>query len=402
MIYIYRMLYFVLATSLTIIKPLLNTKLKTWLTLRSKKIDKIKSFNNTYWFHASSGEIEYSKSVIRLLKEQEPNVQIVVTYSSPSAEKLFFNIKDHVEQFIPLCWDQPTLINELIDYIKPKVLVFSKTDLWPELITQVKKRNIKVGVISFNPKTNFINNIFNRRLLPQLNFISCVDQNIKNKIADIGNYQNISADGDTRFDQVFYRLQQEPRLKIKAESKIFICGSTWPEDENILFELFADFTKRKFKVIIGPHEVEPNNIIRIQKELEDRKLSYQVLSDETDYQQISLTQDVLIINKIGFLADIYRFADIAFVGGSFKDKVHSVMEPLCCGLPVITGPYYKNNLEAINYQNRYVFSLPTAEDIINSIDKLILFSKDEILNEMKKNQNASQKVVAILQSFQKN
>lgn len=396
MIYIYRVLYFILATSLSVLSPLLNAKLKTWLTLRNKKIDKIKSFNNTYWFHASSGEIEYCKSIIRLLKEHQPDAQIVVTYSSPSAEKLFYNIADRVEQFIPLCWDQPALINELIDYIKPKVLVFSKTDLWPELIFQIKKRNIKVGVISYNPKINFINNILNRVLLSQLDFISCIDQNIKNKLAEIGNYQNISVDGDTRFDQVFYRLQQPPRLKIKSDSKVFICGSSWPEDENILFGVFSDLVNKKFKIILGPHEVDTANILRIQKELTNRKLSYQVLSDEIDYQDISLTQDVLIINKIGFLADAYRYGDIAFVGGSYKDKIHSVMEPLCCGLPVITGPYYKNNLEAIKYQNQYVFSLSTAEDIINIIDKLILFSKDEISDEMKKNKNASQKVVAIL------
>lgn len=396
MIYIYRILYFILKISLLIIKPLLNTKLKDWLSLRSKKIEKTNSFKNSYWLHASSGEIEYCKSVIRLLKEQQPDAQIVVTYSSPSAEKLFYNITKYVDQFIPLCWDQPTAINELIDYIQPKVLVFSKTDLWPELITQIKRRNIKAGVISFSPHFSPTNNFINQWLLPQLVFISCMDENIKNTLSALGVIKNISVEGDTRFDQVFYRLHQEPKLKIKSNSKIMVCGSTWPEDESILFETFQNLIKKNIKIVLSPHEVEENNILRIQRTLIKLKLSYQILSDNLDFQQISLDKDVLIINKIGYLADAYRYADIAFVGGSYKDKIHSVMEPLCCGLPVVTGPYYQNNLEAVRYQDRYVFSTKTPEDIIQILDKLIAFSKTEILHEMIKNKNASQKVIHLL------
>lgn len=393
MIFIYRLLYLILKISLLIMKPLLNTKLKAWLSLRNKKIDKNNSFKNSYWFHASSGEIEYCKAVIRLLKERQPDAQIVVTYSSPSAEKLFYNITNYVDQFIPLCWDQPGQINELIDYIQPQVIVFSKTDLWPELITQANKRNLKIGVISFSPNFNSAGNFVNKWLLPQLDFVSCIDENTKNKLSAAVNCQNITADGDTRFDQVFYRLQQEPKLKIKCETKVFVCGSTWPADEKILFAAFPQILKKNIKIILSPHEVGENNILKIQKELLQLKISYQILSNELDYQQISLEKDVLIINKIGFLADAYRFADLAFVGGSFKEKIHSVMEPLCCGLPVLAGPFYQNNAEAVKYLNTYVYVNQNADNLIKNIDKLILFTKDEILNEMKKNLNASQRVL---------
>lgn len=392
-IYVYRCLYSILKTALLILKPLLNTKLKAWLSLRSKKIERTNSFKNSYWFHASSGEIEYCKSVIRILKEQQPDAQIIVTYSSPSAEKLFYNITGYVNQFIPLCWDQPGRVNEFIDYIQPKVLVFSKTDLWPELITQVKQKGIRAGVISFSPNFTPANNFINKWLLPQLDFISCIDENIKNKLSAAGVIKNIFVDGDTRFDQVFYRLEQEPKLKITSDSKLLVCGSTWPEDENILFETFQRLSKKNIKVVLCPHEVGESNVLRIQKALINLKLSFQVLSNELDYQQISFKKDVLIINKIGYLADAYRYADIAFVGGSYKEKIHSVMEPLCCGLPVITGPHYQNNPEAVKYQHRYVFSTQTADEIIHYIEKLISYPKDDILNEMNKNKNVCQKVL---------
>ncbi len=402
MIYFYRIFYSFLKIMLLMFKSILPKKLKAWLKLRTQAVEKTKRFKDTYWFHAASGEIEYCKSIIRLLKEQQPEAQIVVTYSSPSAEKLFHNITSYVDQFIPLGWDQPTAINELIDYLQPKVLLFSRTDLWPELITQAKKRNIRIGVISFNPRFDFINNLIRQTLLLQLDFISCIDENIKNQLLAIADFKNISVDGDTRFDQVFYRLAQPAKLSLTADSKILVCGSTWPEDEKVLFECFELLLAKNIKIILSPHEVQSDNISQLEKKINKIGLSSQKLSNEKNFLNIQLKHSVLIIDKIGYLADAYRYADLAFVGGSFsgsaKGKIHSVMEPLCSGLPVITGPSYKNNPEAVKYQGQYVFSANTAEEINATVHKLLKLSKDdlskdEISSAMRKNLNASQRVL---------
>lgn len=396
MIYLYRLLYFFLKIILILLRPFLPSKIKLWIDLRSQKNKALTHLNQTYWFHASSGEIEYCKSVIRLLKEQQPGAQIVVTYSSPSAEKLFYNILPFVEQFLPLCWDTPHSVKNLIKYINPKFLIFSKTDLWPELITQAHQLNISIGVISYNPKFNFINNLINSYLLNKFSFISVIDQKIKNNLIQIGIHRNISVDGDTRFDQVFYRLSQETKLKFNSTSKIFVCGSTWPEDENVLFSCFQKITDHDIKIVLCPHEITPATISHLQKELELRNLKYQLLSQEVDLLQISLNTPVFIIDKIGYLADVYREATIAFVGGSFKEKIHSVMEPLCCGLPVITGPFYQNNPEAVKYQNRFVFTASNQEEILNILFKSLSLTKIEILNEMKKNRDSSLNILKLL------
>jgi len=396
MIYFYRFFYFLLKITLLILKPFLSVKYKIWIKLRAKKIDPLHQFNDVYWFHAASGEIEYCKSVIRLLKEKKPKAQIVVTYSSPSAEKLFHNVRPYIDQFIPLCWDQPLPLKNLIDYINPKVLVFSRTDLWPELIIQAKKRKIKIGVISFNPRHNSLSKFVQKWLLPKFNFISCVNDDIKHYLDSAFKLDTVTSSGDTRFDQVFYRLSQEVKLKIQTENKIFVCGSTWPEDEDILFKSFPELLKNNFKIILSPHEVQFDNISRLEKELKNRGFTYQLLSKEYDLLQIILNKDVLIVDNIGYLADVYRFANLAFVGGAFKHKVHSVMEPLCCGLPVITGPYYKNNPEAVKYYNQYVFMAMTPEDVVKIARNLQTFSQAQIINEMHKNKLASKKVLDII------
>ena len=398
MIFYYRIFYFITKTILIFLNPLLPQKIQAWIHLRKTQIEKKHKFNKSYWFHASSGEIEYCKSVIRLLKEQQPNSQIVLTYSSPSAEKLFHNIQSYVDQFIPLCWDQPKELIELINYINPQVLIFSRTDLWPELIVQTSKKNIRLGVISYHPKFNFINNIFNRQLLKQMNFISVLDQNIKNELINSGIKNHISIDGDTRFDQVFYRLSQEPKLKFTAPSneKIFVCGSTWPEDEKVLFQCFQELINAKIKIILCPHEVNPKAILHLKNELEKYQLSYQFLSNETNYLEISLLKNIFIIDQVGYLADAYRDASVAFVGGSYKEKIHSVMEPLCCGLPVITGPYYQNNPEAVRYKKIYVFPTADHAEIVNIFPKLLLIQKANLMSEMKKNLNSCKRVLDLM------
>lgn len=393
MIYIYRLTYIILKTLLIIFSPIWPVKIRSWLNLRTQKIQKTQNFNKTFWFHASSGEIEYCKSVIRLLKEQQPHSQIVVTYSSPSAEKLFDNIKPYVNQFLPICWDTPKLINELIDYIQPQILVFSRTDLWPELITQIHKRHIKLGVISYNPSFGIMSDLVIQRLLKNMNFISVLDQNIKIKLENIGIFKNIFVDGDTRFDQVFYRLSQKPKLKIHSSHKIFVCGSTWPEDETVLLPCFRELLAKNIKIILCPHEVDANSILRLKRELDRLQYSYKFLSSESDFFNISLNKDIFIIDTVGYLADVYRDADVAFVGGSYKEKIHSVMEPLCCGLPVITGPFYQNSPEAIKYQKSYVFNTSAPEDISKNVLKLLTASKNDLLAEMKTNLNSSQKVL---------
>ncbi len=379
MIFFYRLFYFILKNLLRLGRPFLSPDLKNWLALRERPLEKAKAFKSAYWFHAASGEIEYCKSVIRLLKIREPKAQIVVTYTSPSAEKLFQNIASFVDQFIPLGWDQPEHVKELINYIQPKALIFARTDFWPELITQAKKRKIPLGVVSFNSKLGFMN----RTLLNQFDFVSALNAGAENVLHGPA----VSVDGDPRFDQVFFRLAQPPKLQITANGTLFICGSTWPEDEEILFQIFPSLLQKNIKIALSPHEVSAANIDRLKKKLVEKGFSFQVLSEGPS--QVALTSDILIIDQIGFLADCYRFAGFAFVGGSFREKIHSVMEPLCCGLPVLTGPFYKNNPEAVKYTGRYVFPFDTADGFNQLLPRLLGLNRDEILTEMKKNQNAT-------------
>jgi 3-deoxy-D-manno-octulosonic-acid transferase len=399
MIYFYRVIYFLLKSFLLLLRPVLGEPLQKWTALRTARIRSEKDLSGAYWFHASSGEIEYGKPLIRKLKETNPNIKVVVTYSSPSAEKLFANISGFVDEFIPMTWDEPKALHSLFEQISPSFLLFSRTDLWPELIYQAKKRNIPTGIFSFNPKFGFLNRLLYKKLLKHFSFISCIDEISAEALKDVLPGVRITGDGDTRFDQVFFRLSQEPKLTLTQFEKLAVFGSTWPQDEAVILKTLIPLSKANTKIVLSPHDVNDFNLNRLRTELSKQNLKFESLSDHlrAGKYEINFNFDVLLIDKIGFLADCYRFADFAFVGGSFKDKVHSVMEPLCCGLKVAVGPFFKNSPEAVKYHNRFVFAGKSSEEMLKIFEKISTPDKSAVTFEMKKNLNATQKILEIIQ-----
>ncbi len=409
MIYIYRIIYFILKNLALILKPVLSQTTQKWIDLRHKSKTIDIEISNCIWFHASSGEIEYCKSVIRELKGNNPEQPILVTYSSASAEKLFQNIASSVDCFMPLCWDDPVSVKHLIEKTSPKAIVFSRTDFWPELITQALERKIILGVIAFNPSFNIFKNCFYTNYLKRFDFISCVNKASTEKLKALITEPNVSihADGDTRFDQVFYRLSQPPKVEVSDSNAIFILGSTWLEDEDYWWPHFQNLINKNIKIILSPHDVSVQNIKRLTEKLKIAGFNFNLFSDYILSQQsqpvlIKEIADLLLVDQIGYLADLYRFSDIAFVGGSFKAKVHSVMEPLCCGLEVFVGPHYKNNPEAVEYLGRFVHQLPEVSNSTTTLADLIDTKanqpNDNILTTLLQNKDATALVVKRLQS----
>lgn len=414
MIFLYRLIYQILKALALVLRPLLSNKTQRWIQLRMAL--QSAAFRNleirkSLWIHTSSGEIEYAKSLIKKIRESRPQQKIVVTYSSESAEKLFKNIQSEVEAFIPLPWDDVYSIRLMIKKLDPQLLIFSRTDLWPEMIHQCVLQKIPIGLISYFPKINFLSSIYLKSALQKFSFVSCVDENTKVKVENLVSKPNpviVRADGDTRFDQVFSRLEQASLIPPPTGlHPIITLGSTWPEDENQLEALMAELLSQYWRVIISPHDVSENNLIRIETQFAQKKYQHQRLS------QISMTRpwtsSILLIDRIGFLADAYRFSEIAFVGGSFKSRVHSVMEPLCCGLPVLVGPSYQNSPEATRYSKTnpaYVLVASNSTELVAHFTKIrtqnLVGLKNQIKTEMLKNRGSSERLTHfILDNFLK-
>jgi 3-deoxy-D-manno-octulosonic-acid transferase len=358
------------------------------------------------WIHASSGEVEYAKPVIRELKTRYPELPILVTYFSPSAKKLMQNFSG-VDLLLPLPWDRPREVAEFLNFYRPLAGLFARTDVWPTLATEAHRRKIPLLLFAAtlsaeSSRSGWGSASLSRWAFSRLSKIFCVTRDDADEFEEIGSGLPIEIAGDTRYDQVFARLEEASRLpSVLAPSEsdfIFVAGSTWPEDEEVLIPALADLSKSGVRTILVPHEVDPSHLRSIEDQLLSKKLAFVRLSEAKTWP----IDTVLLVDQVGKLADLYRWGHVAFVGGSFREKVHSVMEPLAAGLPVLVGPHHLNNREALQFQAVRLAAGETAVRQIENPRELrdrVLFWKEarvqqrELSELTRKRTGASRKVL---------
>jgi len=373
---IYDLIYFLVLILASLCKPFLKKKSRDWIELRQNChffASSIPQKNKRIWIHASSGEIEYAKSLIREIKNQNADTLIFVSYSSLSAPKLFKNIESDVDYFFPLNWDTKSNNIKLIQKIKPQILIFSRTDFWFNLIRCCEKHHIPMMAISVFPKINRINSLLFKLLLQKFKFISAANEAVAQKLKCILPQIAIEFIPDTRFDQVFHRLHQPPKIQINSVNSaksLITLGSTWPKDEAILIPNIPDLLNMNFTIVWAPHEILRCDDLIKKIQLLFPQINLLRTSQFPD-KQINSSFDILIIDEIGYLADAYRFSKIAFIGGSFVKKVHSVMEPLCAQNIVFVGPFHHNNPEALQFKNmNLVREFKSSTEFLNLITEI--------------------------------
>ena len=388
-IFTYRLLYFIFAPFILFFGLFLSRKMRRFLLRRESTLKK--QNQKTFWVHVSSGEFEHAKPLLRKLKEEESNTKIVVTYSSPSYLKAIKNCKE-VDFYTPFVLDLRAPVSHLIRTINPKIVLISRTDLWPELLDQLKAKKIPSMVFARHENgSGLLTKKFSYPLTYQkLSHISFVAESDYKSYINIATPNSHSIDGDPRVEEVFHKQ----RLVDINESEIFkdslILGSTWPEDIKIIKGPLKDLLQadKLKKLIIAPHETEPHiieDLIQTFKEFEPR-----LFSNDND-----LNSKVIVVDKIGHLFGLYPRCEIAFVGGSYKKKVHSVLEPLSFGLPVLVGPKHLNSYEAKSCLKKgYVINCETSNEFKSSLEDLLNSRPPrlEITNQVKNTKVPSQLV----------
>lgn len=357
------------------------------------------------WIHASSGEIEYAKSVIRNLKSEFPGIPLLVTHTSVSSQKAVASIGAEAYGVSPL--DTPQEIQAFLQKWQPRLCLIARTDLWYQTLTELKNANIPAFLFSAtfaegSRKTSWAARALMRKCIPLLTEIFFVSED------DLALCKNLFPQfrgqilGDTRYDQVLYRLStsQKPGLPMTSPTQpIFLAGSTWTEDEEVLIPAFAKLKEKGWKFVVVPHEVSEISL----RSLETLATEKGLLTARYSRGNLEWMQtDVLIIDEVGLLASLYPYARVAFVGGSFRKQVHSVMEALAAPRPVIVGPFYHNNREAIDFKQKgFVFSANRSDEIVEAA---LRYEKDfssvcqKIQNEIQLRTGATHRLMTHLKS----
>lgn len=343
------------------IAPWFNQKVKIGVAGRKRLFEELivnmSSLNKKkklIWFHSSSlGEFEQAKPIIEKLK-QSKDVNILVTFFSPSGLE---NSKKYpfadVVSYIPL--DTAQNAARFISLINPALLVLMRYDLWPNHIYELAQRNVPVFLVdatmrSDSARKNFFAKNFHKHLYGKLSKILTVSETdtINFNAFDLPSHE-IDAVGDTRFDRVYQRsLVAKERNLIRAEvlrdKKVIVAGSTWYEDEEMLLPAFMKLTEYDDNVlmIIAPHEPTVVHLEKLENDFAG-KIKTIRFSSLNNYKD----EKIILVDSIGILLTLYYYANIAFVGGSFKSNIHNVLEAAVYGVPVIFGPKITNSQETI-------------------------------------------------------
>lgn len=353
----------VAGTAATIARLQVGTDSKAWRAVRARAgaVERFERWARDHrdparpllWMHAPSvGEGLQARPVIALLRERHRDLQVVYTYFSPSAERFAASVGADFADYLP--FDTATAAARLLDALRPDAIVFAKLDLWPRLAEAARARTVPLGMISATLSAGSgRGGLLARALLGDayaaLGLVGAIDTEDGARLVALGVHADrVRVTGDTRYDQVAARAAATDPASgllspLASARPTLVAGSTWPADEAALLPAWLEVRRAvpDARLIIAPHEPTPEHLAPVEQWARGAGLSIARLGDAT------ATHDVVLVDRVGVLGELYALADAAFVGGGFHAAgLHSVLEPAAFGAPVLFGPLHANSRDA--------------------------------------------------------
>ena len=328
-----------------------DKKAKQWIVGRKdifkRMAEVISPEDKVVWIHAASlGEFEQGRPVIEKIREQQPEYKILVTFYSPSGYEIRKNYAgaDYIF-YLPI--DTPGNAKKFLDVAHPEIAIIVKYEFWLNLLSELKHRGVRTYLISaiFRRNSIFFRSYGSiwRQALDSFEQMFVQNEESKELMHEIG-FDNVVVAGDTRFDRVAEIARNVKKVPIverfKGDSPLFVAGSTWGPDEEILQTLINDNPQIKF--VVAPHEMENSRIERIIAQTKGGAVRYTLCNEESDFSKIQ----VLILDTIGILSSVYGYATWSYIGGGFGVGIHNTLEAATFGLPIAFGPNYQKFKEA--------------------------------------------------------
>ena len=355
------------------IAALFNEKARQWVRGRKGIFAELeKAFAgkpNPVWVHcASLGEYEQAKPVIEKIKAENPEIQILVTFFSPSGytQAIKKPVADY-NFYLPL--DLPCHVRRFLNIVQPKAAIFVKYEFWFNYMRQLHQNNIPFYYISaiFRENQHFFKPFgcwFAKQLRQATHYFVQTEKS-KDLLESIG-IKQVTVCGDTRFDRVSAiaaKVQTFPFMEtFRQNKKVIVAGSTWGPDEELLAQLLQAFPD--YKLVVAPHE-----IIR-KEEVKNTFSAYRTTLYSSMKEEQLADSQVLVVDTIGILSRLYQYSTLSYVGGAFKTGLHNILEAAVYGKPIFFGPHYDHFNEAVNLvEQKGAFSVSSAEEMTEIMKK---------------------------------
>lgn len=351
---------------------LFNRKIDTMLKGQKRCFDVLKTIPSNekiVWFHcASLGEFEQGRPLIERLKETNPEYKVLLSFYSPSGFEIR---KDYsfADWVVYLPDDSESNAKRFVSLVNPYMTFFVKYEFWYNYLIALKGRRVFQVSLIMRPSQYFFKPYgkwFAKRLDVFEHFFVQNEQT-KDLLNSIG-YKNVTISGDTRFDRVIQisrNTKSFPEIEkfFSKDKKTLLAGSSWEPDENIIASVAKE--RNDLKLIIAPHLVDKNHIASIQNLFPDSVLYSEVKTNDLS------KYSVLIIDCIGILSSLYKYCDIAYIGGGFGAGIHNTLEAATFGKPICFGKRYNHFQEAVDLVEREAaFAINNSEELSTILNRL--------------------------------
>lgn len=325
------------------------------------------------WFHcASLGEFEQGRPIIEAFKQQHQEYLILITFYSPSGYEVRkgYSGADLI-LYLPL--DTRSNVKRFVDTIKPDIVFYIKYEFWFNFLNYLQSKKIPVILVSavFRPDQHFFKGYaeWPRKILQGFSAIFVQKEDSRELLQFIG-IKNVVVSGDTRFDRVAAVAANPKPIEIARafsfNHKVLVAGSTWPADEDLIFKLIYQ-NKHKLRFLIAPHEINPEHINALMQRAGKSAILFSKATAEE-----AKTAEILIIDSIGMLSQLYQYGTIAYIGGGFGVGIHNILEAAAFGLPVFMGPNsHKFNEAKELIELGGAFEVTKPDELIKKANKLL-------------------------------
>lgn len=312
------------------------------------------------WLHAPSvGEGLQARPVAHALRAARPELQQAYSFFSPSAERFAASVGAEFTEYLP--FDGAPEAERLLSLLQPQLLVFVKLDVWPMLVERAVARGVPVAMLSATlSASSGRRGVLSRALLhdayASMSLVGAIDAENAERLVALGVHRDrVRVTGDTRFDQVWQRAQSVDRgsallTTTASDRPTLVAGSTWPADEAVLLPAWEKLRRSvpRARLIIAPHEPTAAHLAPILDWARASGLRVSSLGEiERTAGAAHDDHDVIVVDRVGVLGDLYAHATAAFVGGGFhRAGLHSAIEPAAFGAPVLFGPGHQMSREA--------------------------------------------------------
>lgn len=383
------------------IAALKSEKAKLWLDGRRNWKEELKEISKIeqpkILLHAASlGEMEQGRPILEKLRREFPHHFILVSFFSPSG---YLNFKGDgiCDAVIYLPIDRPKNARFFAQTLRPSIGLFIKYEIWPNLLKEFASVQCKsfLAPAQFRANQIYFKPIiggFFRQALARFSHIHVQTQSSQQLLSQWG-FRAHSLVGDSRFDramQISKAAFDSAEMELfRAKHQTLIVGSSWPKEEAMALELLKK--EKALKLILAPHDVSAENIARILKQFGDFKLI------RYSNKKHNPEARVLLVDGIGQLKYLYRFADFVLIGGGFGKGVHSTVEAAVYKIPIAFGPNHQKfpeTLELIEQGfGRCVHDFEEFQSFYETYQKQIPQFEERYDKYLKAKLGASEKIV---------